>query len=197
MVEVGIEGLREGVRQAYSAAAEHPQGEHPFPLGRAFAESLGYSLDLLRRIPSISVEVFAGVSNVSEFAEIASGVTVLDLGCGGGLDSLIAARRVGNEGRVAGVDFSQAMLARARAGSQQTGIHNLGLYLADVENLPIKDNSVDVALINGIFNLNLSRCAIFQELARVVKTGGSVYAAELILQGPLPEDQTGETSWFA
>ena len=197
MVEVGVQGLHEGVRQAYSAAAVRPQGEHPFPLGRAFAESLGYSPGLLRGVPSVSVDVFAGVSNVSEFADIASGATVLDLGCGGGLDSQIAARRIGPNGKVVGVDFSQAMLTRARAGAKQAGIHNLELYLADVEKLPIKDDSVDVALVNGIFNLNLSRDAIFQELARVVKTGGSVYAAELILQAPLPEDQAGETSWFA
>ena len=198
MVEAGLPGLREAVRLAYSGAAETPRGEHPFPLGRAFAESLGYSPDLLRGSPSVSVDVFAGVSNVSVFADIPSGATVLDLGCGGGLDSLIAARRVGPKGRVVGVDFSRAMLARARDGARGAGISNLELYLAHADELPVADHSVDVALVNGIFNLNPARATIFRELARVVKTGGSVYAAELILRGPLPpEIQASESSWFA
>ncbi len=84
--------LREGVREAYSEAARKPQDEHPFPVGREFAESLGYPPDLLAGLPAVAVEAFSGVSNVSVFAEIPSGATVLDLGCGAGLDSLIAAR---------------------------------------------------------------------------------------------------------
>jgi arsenite methyltransferase len=198
MVKAGVLGLREAVRLAYSGAAETPRGDHPFPLGRAFAESLGYPPDLLRDSPSVSVDVFAGVSDVSVFADLPSGATVLDLGCGGGLDSLIAARRVGPMGRVLGVDFSHVMLARARDAAREAGVSNLELYLADAEELPVEDHSVDVALVNGIFNLNPARATIFRELARVVKTGGSVYAAELILRGPLPpEIQASESSWFA
>src|SRR5574341_871346 len=106
--------LREGVRQAYSAAAENPQAKHPFPVGRQFAESLGYAPDALAGIPAAAVDTFAGVSNVAVFAEIPPGATVLDRGCGAGLDSLIAARRVGPAGLVIGVDFSEAMLHRAR-----------------------------------------------------------------------------------
>jgi len=86
--------LRTKVLEAYSAAAERPQAKHPFPVGRCFAESLGYPSDLLDRMPDACVDAFAGVSNVSLFADIRPGATVLDLGCGAGLDSLIAAERV-------------------------------------------------------------------------------------------------------
>ena len=190
--------LRDGVRRAYSAAAERPRDEHPFPVGKSFAESLGYPGDLLAGLPSVSVDAFSGVSNVAVFADIPVGATVLDLGCGAGLDSLIAARRVGPKGAVIGVDFSDAMLARARQAAAQAGVDNVEFRQADAEELPFDHNSIDVALVNGIFDLNLARHAIFGELARVVRGGGTVYAAELILKEPLPaEMRESETNWFA
>ncbi len=190
--------LREGVRRAYSAAAERPDDKHPFPVGRTFAESLGYPQDLLSALPSVSVDAFSGVSNVAVFAEIPLGAVILDLGCGAGLDSLIAAQRVGPEGRVIGVDFSEAMLARSRQAAEELGVRNVDFYQADAEQLPIEDGLIDVALANGIFNLNPERGAIFSELARAVRQGGALYAAELILQEPLPPDmKDNETNWFA
>ncbi len=190
--------LRDGVRRAYSSAAERPQDKHPFPVGRSFAESLGYPQDLLAALPSVSVDAFSGVSNVAVFAEIPVGAVVLDLGCGAGLDSLIAAQRVGPEGRVISVDFSDAMLARSRQAAEELGVRNVEFYQADAEQLPVGDGLIDVALANGIFNLNPERGAIFGELARAVRQGGAVYAAELILQEPLPPDmKDNETNWFA
>src|SRR5688572_20229910 len=113
--------LREGVRKAYSLAAENPQADHPFPVGRQFAESLGYPPETLAALPASAVEAFAGVSNVAILADIPQGATVLDLGCGAGLDSLIAGHRVGPSGRVIGVDFSEPMLARARQAAAEAG----------------------------------------------------------------------------
>ena len=198
MNEDKAQQLRDGVRTAYSAAAQRPQDEHPFPVGRGFAESLGYPQDLLADLASVSVEAFAGVSNVAVFADIPEGATVLDLGCGAGLDSLIAAQRVGPEGKVIGVDFSDAMLARARQAAAEADASNVEYRRADAEDVPLDGDSVDVALVNGIFNLNPARDAIFGELARVVRPGGAVYAAELILKEPLPpEVQSSEANWFA
>lgn len=190
--------LREGVRRAYSAAAKRPHDEHPFPVGRSLAESLGYPEDLLAGLPSACVDAFSGVSNVAVFADIPLGATLLDLGCGAGLDSLIAAQRVGPEGEVLGVDFSAAMLARARQAAAEVGVDNVEFHHADAEKLPFDDGSIDVALVNGIFNLNPVRQAIFRGLARVLRQGGAVYAAELILTERLPpEILESETSWFA
>ena len=190
--------LRNGVRQAYSAAAKSPQDKHPFPVGKSFAESLGYPRDLLDRLPSVSVDAFSGVSNVSIFAQIPGGALVSDLGCGAGLDSLIAAQRVGPQGRVIGIDFSEAMLTRARRAAGEAGVENVEFHEAGAEDLPIEDGSIDVALVNGIFNLNPARDRIFRELSRVMKPGGSVYAAELILREPLgPDFRVTEKNWFA
>jgi SAM-dependent methyltransferase len=189
--------LRDGVHGTYSAIAESPAGEHPIPVGQAFAEALGYPVELLDRFP-LAAESFAGVSDVSLFADLPPGATVLDLGCGAGLDSLIAARRVGQSGKVIGVDFSDPMLAKARRAAHDAGATNVEFRLGDAERISLPDAAVDVALVNGLFNLNPARDQIFWELARVMKPGGRVYAAEIILKEPLPpEEQASETNWFA
>lgn len=190
--------LRSKVREAYSAAAELPEAEHPFPVGRQFAESLGYPRELLDHLPNVCVDAFAGVSNVAIFADLSPRTAVLDLGCGAGLDSLVAMLRVGQMGRVIGLDFSESMLRRARTAALQYGSENLIFCEGDAESLPLRDHSVDTALVNGIFNLNPAREAIFPELARVVRPGGTVYAAEIILQQPLPPDERNrDADWFA
>lgn len=190
--------MRTSVQRAYTEAARRPQDEHPFPVGRSFAESIGYPHNLLESLPSVSVDAFSGVSNVAIFADIPEGVTVLDLGCGSALDTLIAARRTGPKGKVISIDFSDAMLARARRAVEQVSLGNVELHLADAEIIPVEDRAIDVAIINGIFNLNPTRDAIFNELARVVRLGGTVFASELILREPLiPNVHESETDWLA
>jgi len=190
--------LRGMVRGAYSWAAEQPGKKHAFPVGRVFAESIGYPVEVLDAIPCAAWEAFKGVSNVSLFAELPAGATVLDLGCGSGTDTLIAARRVGSTGKVIGVDFSSTMLSRARQAVRESGLRTVELREGDAERLPIEDGEIDLAIVNGIFNLNPARDAIFRELARVIRSSGSAYVAELILSHPLPPDiRTGESAWFA
>lgn len=190
--------LYEGVRKAYSSAAERPAEQHPFPVGRAFAESLGYPKELLDTLPACSVDAFAGVSNVSIYAEIPAGSTILDLGCGAGLDTLIAARRTGPTGKVIGIDFSGSMLDRARRAAQEAGLGNIEFHDSPAERLPLKNGAIDVAIVNGIFNLNPHREAIFSELFRVVRRGGCVHAAELILIEPVADSSPlTEADWFA
>jgi arsenite methyltransferase len=189
--------LRSAVEKAYSTAAEKPLAKHAFPVGRVLAEQLGYPVDLLETLPPVSVETFAGVSNVAVFAAIPAGATVLDLGCGSGLDSLIAARRVEAGGRVIGVDFSDSMLTRARQAAAALGV-DVTFFRSDAERLPLESATVDVALVNGIFNLNPARAQIFRELARVVRPGGRVYGAELILREAVAKPvRFTEAEWFA
>lgn len=190
--------LREKVRAAYSSVALEPEAPHPFPVGRAFAETLGYEPAWLDSIPATALEAFAGVSNVACFAELPESGNVLDLGCGAGLDSLLLARRMGPGGRVIGMDFSTAMLERARTAAYESETGNVSFCRADAERLPLRDGSIDVAVVNGIFNLNPAREAIFRELARCVRSGGRLYAAELVLRDPLaPEVKASERDWFA
>jgi arsenite methyltransferase len=199
MEDVSEQDVRTGVRDAYSEAAEHPSAEHPFPVGRRFAESVGYPPELLHELPAESSDAYAGVSNISITAAIMEGSRVLDLGCGAGLDSLIAAKRVGPNGEVVGVDFSPSMLTRAQNAASRSVFADRVLFLhGAAESIPVASQWADVALVNGIFNLNPAREKIFHELARVVKPGGAVFCAELILCGPLPPDVKADPeNWFA
>jgi len=192
------ETLRGAVHRVYSAAARQPASQQTFPMGRSFAESIGYPPDLLACLPPVSIDAFTGVSNVSFFADIPIGAIVLDLGCGAGLDSLIAAGRVGSAGKVIGVDFSEAMLARAHQAAAEFGIDNVEFHHTDAEDLPVASNAIDIAIANGIFNLNPDREAIFRELERVLRRNGVVYAAELILRKPLPiKVRSNPGNWFS
>ena len=190
--------LLDKVREAYSKAADSPRDSHPFPIGYDFALSLGYSEDRLRSLPEESVDRFTGVSNVSVFAEIPAGSTVLDLGCGGGTDSLIAATKTGPTGQVHGVDFSRSMLSQACAGAAEAGAHNVEFREAEGQRIPFADGTFDVALVNGIFNLNPNRHGLFQELARVIRPGGTLYGGEIVLCEPMDDaERAGLSNWFS
>ncbi len=189
--------LRESVRAAYSAVAERPDARHPFPAGRAFAESLGYPADSLDRIPAASIDAFTGVTNIASAAEIPPGARVLDLGCGAGLDALLLAQRLKSSGMVLGLDFSSPMLAHARRSAAEMGLGNLDFCQADAERLPLAAASLDAAIVNGIFNLNPARQAIFRELARAMRPGGRLYSSELILREPHPAAESQPSDWFA
>ena len=167
-------------------------------MGEEFAVSLGYPRQLLDTIPHTAVEGFSGVSNVSVFASFPTGDIVVDLGCGSGLDTLIAAQRVGAEGRVVGIDFSEDMLDRANASLREIGMANAMFLRSAAEVLPLAAACVDRILVNGIFNLNPFRNEIFRELARIIKPGGTVFGAELVLQAPLPDAlRAGAANWFS
>ncbi|MCP5117634.1 MAG: methyltransferase domain-containing protein [bacterium] len=182
-MEPSEDTLRTRVKEAYSAAAVCPTDQRPFPVGRDFALNAGYPEHLLAELPLDSVDAFCGASNVSIFAKIPAGSTVLDLGCGAGLDTLIAARNTGPTGKVIAIDFSESMLTRARAAATEHRATNIEFRQGDAEQIPTEDATIDVAIINGIFNLNPARDLIFGELARVIRPGGQAFAAEIILRG--------------
>lgn len=195
------EELRDAVKLAYGKAAESPMERgHPFPVGRAFALEVGYTEELLASLPSGASDCFVGVSNVSLYSDIKHGDVVLDIGCGAGLDLMIAAVRAGSEGRAIGIDFSQSMIDKARAFVRELKLKNVEIHLADAERLPVGDASVDVIIANGIFNLNPHRQEVFSECHRVLKKGGRMYASELVLVGPAARtngDACSLKDWFA
>ncbi len=187
--------LRARVRLSYGAVAEDPAADHPFRVGRPVALEAGYPAEWLDSVPSHSVDAFAGVSCVPCFAEIPLGARILDLGCGAGLDAILVAKGAGS---VVGVDFSPEMLSSARQSAALVKASNVEFLEGDAEAVPVETASVDVTLVNGIFNLNPARGDIFKELARVSRPGGVVFAAELVLKGPPPSEvKLSDADWFS
>lgn len=185
------------VREAYARAATDPAGPHPFPVGREFALSVGYPPELLDAMPSEAVESFAGLSNISVWPPMPEGARVLDLGCGVGLDAFVAARRVGACGIVVGLDFSAHMIHKAQRAASRAGVCNVAFVAADAQRMPFEDATFDLAICNGIFNLNPDRAGIFSELLRVLKPEGRAYMAEMVaLDANAAPGECKPEDWF-
>lgn len=180
--------LKEEVRQTYASVAREPGGEFHFHRGPEYAARLlGYNLAELQSLPNGATAPFAGVGNPFLMAPIDEGSSVLDVGSGAGMDCLLAGRRVGKRGSVLGVDMTDEMLERARAGAREMDLAHVRFEKGDINRLPLDAQSIDVVISNGVFNLSPAKTELFEELYRVVKPGGRLQFADITLEAELSE----------
>ncbi len=184
-IDVGL--LKSEIMKTYACVSEQPDTDFIFPTGRAWAEDLRYP-DELAGVPEAAVESFAGVANPWELGRLEAGERVLDLGCGAGTDTLVAAQMVGPEGRVVGIDMTPEMLAKARAATGEMGATNVELLEAEAERLPFPDASFDVVISNGVIDLIPDKDAVFAEIFRVLAPGGRIQVADVTIQNPVSEE---------
>ncbi|HLX64186.1 MAG TPA: methyltransferase domain-containing protein [Planctomycetota bacterium] len=191
-----LDSLISAVKSRFARVALSPREKPPFPIGPESAKQLGYAAAEIDALPPEVTESFAGVGNPFSLGAIHRGETVLDIGCGAGLDSILAARRAGPPGKVIGIDMTAAMIEKAARNAREVGISTIEFYLADAEKMPLKDASVDVAITNGVFNLCVDKLKVLSEILRVLKPGGRLQMADIFLVDSVtPEEVARKGSW--
>ncbi len=182
-----LDELRQAISKEYEAVAKNPEQGFHFHTGRRLTRILGYADEWLEGIPESSIESFAGTGNPFSIGEISLGERVVDIGCGAGIDSLVAAKKVGSEGRVIGVDMTEAMLDKARRSSNEAGFNQVEFRHGHIENLPVPDGWADVVISNGVLNLTPDKKATLREMARVLNPKGRLQIGDILVQKKVPD----------
>jgi len=180
--------LRASVREKYREVALHPGGVFHFQTGRPLAALLGYDRDLVATLPDRAVESFAGVANPFSLRPISRGERVVEVGSGGGFDSIVAAHLVGPDGRVVGVDMTPEMLAKSQETARLLGLGHVEFRDGLAEELPVQDGWADVVISNGVLNLVADKGRAFAEIHRVLRPGGHLQFADIAMGRPVPAD---------
>jgi SAM-dependent methyltransferase len=185
---VDIDRLRAEVKLKYRDVATDPTKGFHFHTGRPLARMLDYPMALVDVLPDQVVESFAGVNNPFLMGDLRPGERVLDIGSGAGFDSVLAAQMVGPDGHVTGVDMTPEMRDKATSNAARMGLQNVNYVDGLAESLPLGDSSVDVVISNGVINLCVDKLAVYKEIHRVLKPGGRLQIADVVVQKPLPDD---------
>jgi arsenite methyltransferase len=201
-VAVEVEGLdvallRSEIQRTYASVSTEPDRGFMFPTGRAWARDLDYPADLLAGVPESSCESFAGVANPFILGALGPGEDVLDVGCGAGMDTLIAAQMVGTGGSVTGIDMTPEMVDKARRSAAEMGLRNVTIVEGSAEQVPFADASFDVVISNGVIDLIPDKDAVFSEITRVLRPGGRIQLADVTIQRPVSEESKKDIDLWA
>ena len=180
--------LRRFISEKYRDVATNPELGFHFHTGRPLALMLGYPTELIDRLPTANLASFAGTGNPFLFGDLHPGERVIDVGCGAGLDTLIAAQQVGSSGQVVGVDMTPEMREKTQEGARLMGLANVEVREGFAEALPVADGFADVIISNGVVNLCPDKRAVFGEMLRVLKPGGRIQIGDILVHKEVPQD---------
>jgi SAM-dependent methyltransferase len=196
-LNLSLSDLRAEVKKEYTSVAVDPKKGYHSLTGVQAASVLGYDESLYAGLPQSNIDSFAGTGNPLDLGVIAPGVTVVDVGSGAGFDALIASRMVGPTGRVIGIDMTEAMLDKARAGARSIGAANVEFRQGLAEELPLPDEIADVVISNGVLNLTTDKVATLREWARVLRPGGRLQVGDIVVERPVPQSALDDISLWA
>ena len=189
--------IKDAVRIKYSQVAANTCAKFNFPVGRTFAESVGYPKEILDHLPLSFYDSFTGAGNPQEYVGVKEGETLLDLGCGAGLDLYLYARNIGPRGMLYGLDISAEMINKATRNLQSAGIKNFESLCCHSDKIELPDSSMDIVTSNGIYNLSPDKEAVLREVFRVLKPGGRTVFSEIVLKALLEEEvRKNINDWF-
>lgn len=187
-VDLDTSRLRQEIRTIYARVATDPSSEFHFHRGAAYAaERLGYDAAALAAIPADATASFAGVANPLRIAALSAGATVVDIGCGAGMDLMLAATAVGPRGKAIGIDMTEPMAERARAAARTLGLAHVEVRTGDALDLPVESASVDYVITNGVLNLAPDKRRAFGEVRRILKPGGQFLYGDIVVASELSE----------
>ncbi|OGY94900.1 MAG: arsenite S-adenosylmethyltransferase [Candidatus Komeilibacteria bacterium RIFOXYC1_FULL_37_11] len=191
--------IKQVVQKSYANIATKPSGGCKCSCSsdnsEAISKSIGYSDEQIAVAPEANLGL--GCGNPTAISKIKVGETVLDLGCGAGFDAFLAAKKVGDTGKVIGVDMTQEMIDKAKVLAEKYNYKNVGFKWGEIENLPIADNSIDVVISNCVINLAPDKLKVFKEAYRVLKTGGKMYVSDIVLLKDLSKEQRNNEDLIA
>ena len=188
-IDLDVQRLRSEIASLYTRVASEPDGAFHFHRGPMYAATfLGYDATELDALPAECSRSFAGIGNPHLIGPIHPGETVVDIGCGAGMDLLLAARRVGSNGRAIGIDMTPDMRDRARSAATALALRHVEVIEGDATSLPLPDASIDVVISNGVLNLVPEKDKAFREIVRILRPGGRLQLADIVVQAPLSED---------
>ena len=192
-----LEKIEAGIREKYTGVAKSPEGQFTYPTGKKGLESLNYDKMLIDKLPDAVASSYCGVGNPYSLGKIHTGDQVLDIGCGAGVEAILAAMMTGETGKVVGVDIVPEMLERAKTNLKVIGLKNVTFKKVSGENLPFPDDSFEVVISNGVINLIPDKKSALMEVLRVLKPGGRLMMADQVASVSIQKDIKARlASWF-
>jgi len=192
-----LKKIEAGIRDKYTKVADNPEGLFQYPTGRWGIEVQKYDPELVSALPQAVISLYCGVGNPFSLGPINKGDVILDIGCGAGVDTILAAMMAGPTGKAVGIDIVPEMLQRATSNLGMTDVKNVTFIKTSGEDLPFPDAEFDVVISNGVINLIPDKAALLKEVMRVLKPGGRLMLADQVAIGSVQKDIKARlANWF-